>query len=917
MERTVVDKQIKKNSLRSIWDFTCGSFRAFFPEKSRRVPRLFSQSVENCEPRCLLTVNPVTLSDPSVWGIVGNGGAPNPATAAYGGTLNSVSADGNLVTFSSNVFYGKTTSDLAPDVTFSSTNSLSHAFVRNVDTGAVQVVDLAPNGTAVGGMNPIITPDGRYVVFEGFTSTLVPGITYTGGNSTANVFVRDLQTNTTKLVSVDNSGTHDVPTGGGMEYAISDDGRYVAFTSDSATPLPGISNPNRYHVILMRDLVAGTTVLVSHDLSDDGQIRGNSSSLSTTGDGRYVLFVSLDANLAAGDNNSAEDIFRWDRTTGQVALVSVNNAGTGTANLASGHEEHPVMTSDGRHIFFSSRASNLEPPHSLDKGYRDIFSRDMGDGVTAPSTQAVVQGTDGDSYAPAITPDGSEMAFISTATLVPPPAPKSRLASGKNVFVFGATGVQLVSVNSAHNDSGNDVSGGPGTDGFGNNAPLITRDGGYVVYYSWASDLLPNFADGNLGGDLYLYNVQQGTNQLITYNMSGTTSGNKNQQTDHAFISADGGTLVFDSQASDLVLGDGNSQPDVFDFTIGGTSQISGQVFADLNGNGVNDGEAGLGNWTVFVDLNRNGFRDPGEVSALTDSAGRYVLNGLRAGDYKLLAVPQQDFRQTLPAAGSSPAYAFNLAQGASTSGRDFGEILDPNQAPDVLDGVFTIDENSPIGSAVGTVIASDPNPTDLLIYSIIDGNVSGAFSMNSSTGLISIANSTVLDFETTPQFVLTVKVADNRGATSTAMVTIKLIDVIETPSLALTGGFVTWKNKSAPTTVLPKITVGPGNSLAGGTLQISVNAVGSGKKAIDKFQFPVASLLGTSQGPQYSNGKVTLQIELNSTTTSGAIISFLQGILFSTKGAGRKVATRNLNISLNIPGGQPSFLSQLIKVVK
>src|SRR5262249_46464269 len=157
------------------------------------------------------------------------------------------------------------------------------------------------------GANPLITPDGRYVVFVG-ASGIVPGITYTGNN----VYVRDLQTNTTRIASVDPTGTHDVPVPGNTEYAISPDGRYIAFTANGNPPYAGLSNPNSRRAVFLRDLVAGTTVLVSHDTANDGQIRGDSIDLSMSTDGRYVLFRSNDSNLAANDTNGGWDVFRWD-----------------------------------------------------------------------------------------------------------------------------------------------------------------------------------------------------------------------------------------------------------------------------------------------------------------------------------------------------------------------------------------------------------------------------------------------------------------------------------------------------------------------------------------------------------------------------------------------------------------------------
>lgn len=101
------------------------------------------------------------------------------------------------------------------------------------------------------------------------------------------------------------------------------------------------------------------------------------------------------------------------------------------------------------------------------------------------------------------------------------------------------------------------------------------------------------------------------------------------------------------------------------------------------------------------------------------------------------------------------------------------------NRAPVVNNQSFILDENSPNGTVIGTVVATDPNG-DTLSYSITAGNTSGAFAINASTGVLAVANSAALDYETTPQFSLTVRVADPGGLSDTAIISIALNDVAE-----------------------------------------------------------------------------------------------------------------------------------------
>lgn len=93
----------------------------------------------------------------------------------------------------------------------------------------------------------------------------------------------------------------------------------------------------------------------------------------------------------------------------------------------------------------------------------------------------------------------------------------------------------------------------------------------------------------------------------------------------------------------------------------------------------------------------------------------------------------------------------------------------------------ISLDENSSNGTSVHTIIASDPE-NDPLTYSISSGNSSGAFAIDASTGAITVANYTKLDFETLTQFILKVSVTDNTN-TVDAIITINLNDINEPPT--------------------------------------------------------------------------------------------------------------------------------------
>ncbi len=126
--------------------------------------------------------------------------------------------------------------------------------------------------------------------------------------------------------------------------------------------------------------------------------------------------------------------------------------------------------------------------------------------------------------------------------------------------------------------------------------------------------------------------------------------------------------------------------------------------------------------------------------------------------------------------------------------------LIDINESPVVEDFEFSIEENSDMGTSVGTVTASDPE-NDILSYEITSGNIDNAFLLNSVSGELSVMNSEVLDFEETEQFVLELSVSDGE-LTAISQVIVDLIDLDDV--LGIT--------EPDPLSVFPNPTSGPIN---------------------------------------------------------------------------------------------------------
>ena len=317
-------------------------------------------------------------------GTAGNGASTEPAIS---------SANGRFVAFTSSA-------TLAPTPGGSGTQ----IFVHDRQTGQPRLISINDVGGAGDGASTqsAISADGRYVVFTSVASNLAP----IPGASSAQIFLRDTQTNTTTLVSqsAGNAGN-----GASSQPTISADGRYVAFTSLATTlaAVPGGSGAQ----IFLRDTQANTTTLVSQSAGNAGN--GASSQPTISADGRFVAFTSAAINLAS---ITGGQIFLRDTIGSATTLVSRDTTG----NAGNGASSTPSISADGRYVAFVSQATNLLAPDPVVLGGRQIYihDRQLGQSSLASqdNTNTNVEGAGGVSDTPSINSNGEFVAFFSQAT---------------------------------------------------------------------------------------------------------------------------------------------------------------------------------------------------------------------------------------------------------------------------------------------------------------------------------------------------------------------------------------------------------------------------------------------------------------------------------------------------------------------
>jgi Tol biopolymer transport system component len=460
-----------------------------------------------------------------------------------------------------------------------------------------------PAGGGGDSVSPLVSPDGRYVLFSSTANNLV----LTTNNipipiapfPSFNVHLRDRASNTTTLVSVNLAGT-----GGGngdsVPMGISTNARYALFESTASDLVAG--DTNNAGDVFVRDLVAGTTLLVS--INTNG-VTGNGASHNSvmTPDGRYVAFASAVSNLVAGDINGIEDVFVRDLQMGTTVLVSTNATSTTSTSVPSA-SGMPDISADGRYVAFYSTATNLVRGVST---VGEVYVRDLVSGTTllastnarslfqsltgstnivscnhrisadgayvvfetcyAPSNAfsplgfvlrqnlatgvtdlvstnanpllAQLPGPDG---TPDISPDGRFVAYIGNVN--PPPAKNTA------IFLWDALNPTntVVSVDTNNATPANAVC----------RAPSVTPDGHYVAFLCNAS--LTSNAPGRLHA--YVRDVLAGTTRLADVNTNGVGAGLGPEAVPQ--LSADGSLVVFESPDTGLVPNDRNHRSDIF-----------------------------------------------------------------------------------------------------------------------------------------------------------------------------------------------------------------------------------------------------------------------------------------------------------------------------------------------------------------
>jgi len=443
-------------------------------------------------------------------------------------TAMAISGDGNVVIFGS----------LANNLLDYDQKNTREFFVRDIQNAST---DLAVRyGT--GGLElaehsryPSASENGRYVTFAGTDLGLAVG----GNNTYPQIYMLDRQTGIYTLVTRAHANWFGEPAINTKintsKSSVSNDGRYVAFTSQATNLIEGVQQGNLYLYDTQSDSM---TWVISGN--------GSLAQFAFSGDGQYLTFSSDTNNLVPGDSNNGSDVFLYNIQTKTTTLISVDSGGI--AGGSDGRSWNPSISADGNFITYSSDATNLVAGDG--NSQRDIFVRDIQAGQTfLVSVNSAAEQGNGFSEGSTISESGRFVAFYSMANNLV----DSDTNSVQDIFVHDRqTGVTTrASVDS----------GGNGVSGYVS-SPTISSNGQFVAFTADSADLV----DGDLNGkrDVFVRDIVNGSTLRVSENASGDDPDDNSGFYSFPIFIENGAYLIFDSSATNLVPDDNNGFGDIF-----------------------------------------------------------------------------------------------------------------------------------------------------------------------------------------------------------------------------------------------------------------------------------------------------------------------------------------------------------------
>jgi uncharacterized repeat protein (TIGR01451 family) len=282
---------------------------------------------------------------------------------------------------------------------------------------------------------------------------------------------------------------------------------------------------------------------------------------SVSADGTMVAYFATATNLHPADVEPGPDVYVKSVRTGEVILASRASSGA----KGNGESRLPAISADGTRVAFISEATNLHPA-----GVPGVYVKDLRTGAVelASATAAGVPANAGADRV-VLSADGRRVAFSTPATNL---HPKDTVADF-DVYVKDLDDGRLLLASLS-------ASGEKRTGLFGSLAPSLSDDGTRVAFHSDAAGLHP--ADTDDTGDVFVRDLQTGQLMLVSTNDLGAKG---NAQSTGPSLSGSGAKVAFVSYATNFdpaVTVNGLAALYVKDLATGDLSLASRNAAGDL-----------------------------------------------------------------------------------------------------------------------------------------------------------------------------------------------------------------------------------------------------------------------------------------------------------------------------------------------
>jgi hypothetical protein len=250
------------------------------------------------------------------------------------------------------------------------------------------------------------------------------------------------------------------------------------------------------------DRVRGKAMLAGRDLQQKPAPLAGVPRIAN--DGSYVVWSSGAANVVEHDTNGHVDVFLAPFAGGPSERVSVSSTGA----EGDGDSGNATVSSGGRYVYFTSKASNLVADDT--NGKLDLFVRDR----TTKTTTRLMLSNDARAvewldYSLRLAADAGVVVFTSQdPVLLAVPAPKKgEYPPAPQIFVRALRGGPTECLSCQPARTGKPLS---------SNAPALSRNGRYIVFNSLNPDLDPaSTADAHCFNSVYLFDREKRALQRV------------------------------------------------------------------------------------------------------------------------------------------------------------------------------------------------------------------------------------------------------------------------------------------------------------------------------------------------------------------------------------------------------------------